>query len=79
MSEGGGGVQAEDRMSVLLNTYFTRLRVHVVIYINKLFSAEGHRTSASHSTRIVFADLVFVDCCDQSWACRLRIMACKTG
>lgn len=29
----------EDQISVLMHTYSTRLRVHVFIYINKLFSA----------------------------------------
>lgn len=57
----------EDQMSVLLNTYSARLRVHVVIYINKLFSAEDqHDSCKSLNSGFFFADLDFEDCCDQS-------------
>lgn len=70
----------EDRMSVLLHTCSARLTVHVVIYINKLFSAQD-QPNLLQVTRLglFFADLTGVDCCDQSeridWG---GTMACKS-
>lgn len=56
-------------MSVLLQTYSAKLKVHVVIYINKLFSAEEQQDSCkSFSSGVFFfADILFaIDSCDRS-------------
>ena len=58
----GGFDLSEDRMSVLLHTYSARLGVHVVIYINKLFSAED-QPDFLQVTRLGLFLLVFAVCC----------------